>query len=113
MKIIFILLFLFSNTLFANDIAMETFKNNKKIKAFLADKPTDQYWINYHQMPLGGECGFTGCHWRELISLVVTAKSANAPSTTIIALIDGNEPKETSTVNIKFVKLTEIKTNIH
>ena len=108
MKLLLVLLVIFSSTLFAEDIAIEALKKNDKIKAFLANKSPDQYWVNYHHMSLGGQCGFTGCQWQKLVSLVVTKKTANAPSTTIIALVSGSQPGNNTDLVVKFVELSEV-----
>ncbi|BAJ02092.1 hypothetical protein [Shewanella violacea] len=108
MKFIIILLCLFSSTVFSEDIAIDAVKKHPKIIEFLSDKPRDQYWIDFHQMKLGGSCGFTGCQWRKLVSLVVTSKSANALSETIIALVNGEQPSHNSNIKVRFVELENL-----
>lgn len=107
MKSLFLLLFLFSSTLSAEDNAIKAFKNNADVIDFLSNKSAENYWIKFQQMKLGGECGFTSCQWRKLVSLVVTSKSSNASSTTIIALVSGDSANKIA-VNIQFVELKNI-----
>jgi len=108
MKIFITLLFFFSNTLFAGDIAIEAVKKHPKIIEFLSTKPISKYWVDFHKMQLGGQCGFTGCQWRKLVSLIVTSKASNASSMTIIALVSGNNANVSNEVAIEFVELNRI-----
>ncbi len=93
-------------------IAIEFVKQNPKIKAYLKNKDLQKYSIEFNQVKLGGVCGFTGCQWRTLVSLVVTAKHANSPSTTILAIVKGRLPAGHSEPTIQFVDfkpMNEIK----
>jgi hypothetical protein len=83
--------------------AIEFVKQNHKIKAYLKNKNTDKYSIEFNEVKLGGVCGFTGCQWRTLVSLIVTAKLVNAPSTTILAIVKGRSPVGSSEPTIHFV----------
>lgn len=105
MKYLITLLFLFSNNLLAEDIAIEAVKKNPKIIELLSNKPLSKYSVDFHMMELGGQCGFTGCQWRKLVSLIVTSKAANAPSTTILALVSGYNPNIIKEISINFVAL--------
>ena len=111
MKVLFVLLLLFSNTLFAEGIAIEAVKKHPRVLEFLSNKPSSQYWIKFNQMELGGECGFTGCQWRKLVSLIVTSKSSNATSITIVALVNGHTPDNNSKITVNFVELKKLPGN--
>ncbi|WP_057831403.1 hypothetical protein [Colwellia sp. TT2012] len=111
MKPFIMLLLLFSNTLFAEDIAINAVKMHPRIIEFLSNKPLSQNWVKYNQMDLGGVCGFAGCQWRKLVSLIVTSKNANASSITIIALVSGQNPSNISSTTVEFVELTKLAKN--
>ena len=106
------LFFMFSCASQASDNAINTVKKNEKIKQFLSDKSPKNYWIKYHEMELGGMCGIAGCNWRKLVSLVVTSKRANAPSVTIMALVQGQEPDRGSKPTIRFVDFKDMDPSI-
>ncbi|KGJ93786.1 hypothetical protein [Colwellia psychrerythraea] len=108
MKAILILLLLFSSNLFAEEIAIDVVKTHPEIIDFLSNKPATQYWIKFSQMSLGSECGFAGCQWRKLVSLVVTSKKSNAPSITTLALVSGQNSSNTDSTNVEFVELTKL-----
>jgi len=103
--IVLILLLSISNNCLANQIAIDAVKSHEKIIHFLADKPKTHYRITYQQLELGDICGFVGCHWRVLISVIVTSKSANAPSTTIVALVEGMIPSQKQKPKVSFITL--------
>ena len=86
-------------------IAIDVVKSHEKIIRFLADKPSTHFQVTYQQVELGDICGFVGCHWRKLVSVVVTSKSANTPSTTIFALVEGTIPNRESKPTVSFVTL--------
>lgn len=108
MKAILILILLFSSELFADELAIDVVKAHPKIIDFLSKKPAAQHWIKFSQLPLGSECGFAGCQWRKLVSLVVTSKKSNAPSITILALVSGRHSNKTDNTNVEFVELTKL-----
>lgn len=111
MKPFIMLLLLFPSTLFAEDIAIAAVKKHPKIIELLSTKPLAKHWLEFHQMDLGGECGFTGCKWRKLVSLIVTSKGGNAMSTTTIALVSGHKPNNINKITVEFVELTKINKN--
>lgn len=106
-RLIFLITILFSCTSQAETDALIALKKNEKLKVFLSRKPAEKFDVVYHQMSLGGTCGFVGCSWRELVSVVVTAKVSNAPTVTIIALIEGMTPKRNDSLKIRFVELED------
>ena len=108
MKRFIMLLLLFPSTVFAEDIAIEAVMKHPKTIELLSTKPLAKYWVEFNQMELGAECGFTGCKWRKLVSLIVTSKGANASSSTIIALVSGHKPSNTSKITVEFVELTKL-----
>ena len=107
MKQLIALIFLLSisNNCQANAIAIDAVKSNQKIIHFLADKSLTDFKITYQQLELGDICGFVGCHWRKLVSVILTSKSANAPSTTILALVEGIVPNNQNKPTVTFVTL--------
>ncbi|NQZ28681.1 MAG: hypothetical protein HRT55_20465 [Colwellia sp.] len=108
MKPFIMLLMLFSCTLLAEDIAIEAVKKHPKIIELLSTKTLAKHWVEFHQMDLGGECGFTGCKWRKLVSVIVTSKGGNAISTTTIALVSGHKPNNINNITVEFVELTKL-----
>lgn len=109
---VFILLVLISYASQAKDsatIAVDAVKSHKKIINFLADKSSNDYQITYQQVELGGVCGFVGCNWRQLVSVIITSKSSNNPSKTILLLVEGL----TSSIDTKpTVSFINIKRNL-
>ena len=104
--IIFIFLLSTSFSLKADDIAIEAVKSNDEIILFLADKSQHDYNINFQQIELGDICGYMGCNWRKIVSVVITSKSSNSPTKTILALVKGstrnsNEKPKVSFINLK------------
>lgn len=109
---VFILLLLISYASQAKDsatIAIDAVKSHEKITNFLADKSSSDYQVTYQQVELGGVCGFVGCNWRQLVSVIITSKSSNNPSKTILLLVEGL----TSSIDIKpTVSFISIKSNV-
>ncbi|MBA6371792.1 hypothetical protein H4J56_10175 [Colwellia sp. BRX8-4] len=103
--IILMLLLSISNHCQANSIAIDAVKADEKIIRYLADKSITNFQITYQQLELGDICGFVGCQWRKLVSVVVTSRSANAPSTTIVALVEGIVPNNQEQPKVTFVTL--------
>jgi hypothetical protein len=109
--VLFILLLSISYHCQANDIAIEAVKSDKKVMLFLANKSIKDHKITFQTMQLGGICGFVGCNWRTLVSLVVTSKSANSPSTTILMLVEGLTSSINTPPTVTFVTLTQENSN--
>jgi hypothetical protein len=107
MKNIIILIFLLSvsYTCKANDIAIDAVKSHAKIIHFLSDKSPNHYNVSFQQIELGGICGFVGCNWRILVSIVVTSKQSNAPSKTILALVEGMSSQPDDAPTVSFINL--------
>ncbi|MBA6230754.1 MULTISPECIES: hypothetical protein [unclassified Colwellia] len=105
MKQLIILIFLLSISNNCQAIAIDAVKSHQKIIHFLADNSLTDLKITYQQLDLGDICGFVGCHWRKLVSVIVTSKSANAPSTTIVALVEGLVPDNQNKPTVTFVTL--------
>jgi hypothetical protein len=105
MKQLIALIFLLSISNNCQAIAIDAVNSNQKIIHFLADKSLTNFKITYQQLELGDICGFVGCHWRKLVSVIVTSKSANAPSTTIVALVEGIVPNNQNKPTVTFVTL--------
>lgn len=112
MKILTLLMILFSSPVFSEDIAIEAVKNHPSIKTYLGDKALAQHQVKFNQMELGGQCGFTGCQWRKLVSVIVTSSTANASSITILALVSGRNPSNIGNISVKFVEITEDNGNV-
>ncbi len=94
---------MYSNIANADDIAIKAVKAEPNVIAFLANKSASEYHISFDQADLGGQCGYAGCHWRKLVTLVVTSKKANALSETIMALVEGDTPEHGRPLKVKFV----------
>ncbi len=89
----------------ANNIAIDAVKSNPKVINFLADKSQDKYRITFQQMELGGTCGFTGCNWRKLVSVVVTSKGSNSPTNTVLLLVKGMNSTSRSEPTVSFITM--------
>ena len=111
MKRFIMLLLLFPSTVFAEDIAIEAVMKHPKTIELLSTKPLTKYWVEFNQMELGGECGFTGCNWRKLVSIIVTSKGSNALSSTTIALVSGHKPNNINNITVEFVELIKLTKN--
>lgn len=92
--------------------AIEIVKQHPKIKQMLDKHPSEQYQISFGEVEMGGNCGFVGCTWQKLVSLVITAKRVNAPSMTILAEVTGNIPVRNSEPSVRFVDLKDIDPTI-
>jgi len=105
--IILILLLSISNSCLANtnSIAIDAVKSHKEITHFLADKPFTNYKVTYQEIELGNICGVIGCHWRKIVSVIVSSKSANSPTTTILALVEGTIPSRNIPPTVSFITL--------
>jgi len=103
--LIFIFLIFTSFNSQANNIAIDAVKSNPKVINFLADKSPDKYRIAFQQVELGGVCGFTGCNWRKLVSLVVTSKSSNSPTSTVLLLVEGISSPSASEPTVSFITI--------
>jgi len=87
------------------ELAIKVVKNHPNVQMFITSKSSKNMTVQYHQMQLGGICGFAGCQWRHLVSVVLTAKSSNSPSTTIVALVEGIIPSRGNEPQVTFVEL--------
>jgi hypothetical protein len=105
--IILILLLSISNSCLANtnSIAIDAVKSHKEITRFLVDKPLTNYNVTYQEIELGNICGFIGCHWRKIVSVKVSSKTANSPTTTILALVKGTIPSRNIPTTVSFITL--------
>ncbi|MFB0981369.1 MAG: hypothetical protein QMC62_10695 [Alteromonadaceae bacterium] len=101
--IIFIFLLSISFISIADDIAIEAVKYNEQFILFLADKSQNTYQVTYDQIELGDICGYTGCHWRKLVSVVVISKSSNSPSKTILALVESSTARSNNKPKVSFI----------
>lgn len=88
--------------------AIDIFKQNEQVKTFLAKHTGDGYEIIFGEVPMGGRCGFVGCEWKKLVSLVITSKQSNAPSVTILAEVSGNTPDRGAKPTVRFVDLADM-----
>ena len=92
-----------------DEVAMNAFKHDPKIVKYLANKSLTNYWIKYQQLELDGICGFAGCEWRKLVTMKVTSKSSNAPSVTILAVVNGMAGNVKIEPKVNFVKLVDMQ----
>lgn len=93
------------------DIAIDAVKSHEKIINFLANKSSDNYQVTYQPLELGGICGFVGCNWRQLVSVIITSKSSNSPSQTILLLVEGLTSSIDSKPKISFISLKNNQKN--
>jgi hypothetical protein len=107
MKMFIIFTFFLSITFIskADDIAINAVKSNEQIVLFLADKPLNAYQVTYEQIELGGICGYMGCSWRKLVSVVISSKKSNSPSQTILALVESSTKTSANTPKVSFINL--------
>lgn len=91
-----------------NKLALNIVKNHSKVHEFLNNKKTVNSSVKYQQMELGGICGFVGCNWRQLVSVVVTSKSSNSPSETLIFLVEGVNPDRGADPKVTLVELKKL-----
>jgi hypothetical protein len=91
-----------------NDLALSAVKKHPEIQKILSNKRFKNSTVKYHQMELGGICGYVGCHWRNLVSVVVTSQSSNSPSETFIVLVEGINPNSGVDPKVTFVELKEL-----
>lgn len=107
--ILFILLLSLSNVSQAvestADIAINAVKSHKKIISFLAKKSSNDFQVTYQPLKLGGICGFVGCSWRQLVSVIITSKSSNRPSKTMLLLVEGITSSTDSKPKVSFIRL--------
>ena len=102
-------LMVMSNLAAANtDLAINAVKQQQKIQTLLSAHDQQHYEVGYHAMPMGGHCGFVGCQWRELVSVVITAKRANSPTMTLLAEVTGQTPHRDRPPVVRFVELTDM-----
>lgn len=109
--ILFISLLFISYNSQANDIAIEAVKSNEEVILFLADKSSSNYQITFQKIELGGICGFVGCNWRNIVSIVVTSKKSNATSTTILALVEGVTTNKKIPPTVTFITFNRSPSN--
>jgi hypothetical protein len=107
MKMFIIFIFLLSTSFIAqaNNIAIDAVKSNEEIILFLADKSPNTHQIFYEQIEIGSICGFMGCHWRKIVSVVVISKSSNSPSQTILALVEDSTQDDNNKPKVSFINL--------
>jgi hypothetical protein len=86
-------------------IAINAVKSHQQIIAFLANKSSSDFQVTYHALELGGICGFVGCNWRQLVSVIITSKNSNNPSKTILLLVEGLTSSIESKPKISFMSL--------
>ena len=103
--IIYIFLLSASFTSKADDIAIDAVKSNKEVILFLADKSLNNHKINFQKIELGNICGYMGCNWRKIVSVVAISKSSNSPSKTILALVEGSTNNTNEKPNVSFINL--------
>jgi len=106
---IFILLLSTANFSYAADttadIAIDAVKSHKKIINFLADKSSNDFKVTYQPLKLGGICGFVGCNWRQLVSVIITSKKSNTPTKTILLLVEGITSSTDNKPKVSFISL--------
>ncbi|NQZ21237.1 MAG: hypothetical protein HRT53_04205 [Colwellia sp.] len=87
------------------EIAINAVKSHEKIINFLADKSSHDFQVSYQPLKLGGICGFVGCNWRQLVSVIITSKSSNSPTKTILLLVEGITSSIDSKPKVSFISL--------
>lgn len=88
--------------------AIEIFKQQDKVKALLAKHTDQQYSTTFGEVEMGSLCGFVGCQWQKLVSMVITSNRANAPSVTFLGVVEGWMPDRGVAPTVRFVELTDM-----
>ena len=89
----------------ANDRAITAAKADITLQKRLVEVKDTAMSIEYGSTKLGGICGFAGCSWRELVSVVITSKTSNAPTETLLFVVEGMEPDRGAKPTVKKVEL--------
>jgi hypothetical protein len=92
----------------APSTAISTVQKQDKIKSLITQYSNNNYTISFGEVDMGGHCGFVGCEWQKLVSMVITAKRSNSPSVTYLAVVTGQTPDRGAKPTIRFVDLTDI-----
>lgn len=90
---------------------IELIKQNSKVQQLLAKHPPDHYDTTIEQVDLGGHCGFVGCDWHKLVSIVITAKRSNRPSINLLIKVSGQTPQTEQKPKLEFVELHAMNDN--
>lgn len=101
-----LLMLISQESLGKNPSAIEWVKQHPKVQTLVSQHNENEYQTTYSELSLGGQCGFAGCDWYQLVSVVITAKRANNPSMTILAKVSGQTPDRGNAPKIEFVELT-------
>ncbi|MFT4927770.1 MAG: hypothetical protein ACI8WB_003884 [Phenylobacterium sp.] len=89
--------------------AISIFKQHQKVKALLAKHTDPQYTIHFSELQMSDRCGFVGCQWQKLVSMVITAADrANAPSVTFLGVVEGWVPDRGMAPTVRFVQLSDV-----
>ena len=88
--------------------AIAIFKQNTKVKTLLAKHSDKQYSVSFGEVDMGGSCGYVGCQWQKLVSMVITSNRANAPSVTFLAVVEGSIPDRGTQPTVRFVDLVDM-----
>lgn len=97
-----------STASFAHDSkVISAVKKNPQIAAYIKEaSQSASNTITFHQMPLDGICGFTGCESRELVNIKVTSNQSNAPATSMLAVVSYMELSESAPIKVSVAKLS-------
>jgi len=87
------------------EIAINAVKSQQQIIKLLANKPSSDFQVTYQSLKLGGVCGFVGCNWRQLVSVIITSKSSNTPTQTILLLVEGITSSLDNKAKVSFISL--------
>lgn len=88
--------------------AVDIFKQQAETKTLISKYSNKDYDISFGEVEMGGHCGFVGCDWNKLVSMVITAKRANSPSLTYLAVVSGQVPDRGTPPKVRFVDLTDM-----
>ena len=88
--------------------AISTFKQHPKVISLLARHTDKDYTVSFGEVEMGGICGFVGCSWKKLVSMVITAKRSNAPTMTILGVVEGQTPDRGNPPTLRFVELGDM-----
>ena len=92
----------------STSLAISTVQQQDKIKSLITQYTNDNYTISFGEVEMGGHCGFVGCEWQKLVSMVITAKRSNSPSVTYLAVVTGQTPDRGAKPTVRFVDLTDM-----
>lgn len=104
-KFVFIFLALYSTSVLSgNDPALNAFKEHSKTQEIIKTNAAIGNKMEFHSMPISGQCGVVGCGWIELVSIIITTKGVNPNTSSYTAFVFEIIPGDSKPV-VKFINL--------